>query len=114
MDVPVFNKGFHLYHIKLNVTPIEYETVIMKYTWHKLKGIPFNKNIGYIFKLIYHTKPLYSSDTLIPLYIINICVAYSQIDTDDYHDLSRHVWNIDKEGYAYFDNPITNNRIYIS
>ena len=111
MDVPVFNKGSYLYSVKLNVTLVEYEH-LTKYKWHKLRGRPWNTRLGCIYNYI-SNEPLYCDTNIVPLYWNSVCVAYSHVDPDEYHDLMRHTWNIDKQGYAYFFNPITNTNIFM-
>ena len=111
MDVPVLNKGFYLYSVKINVTKIEYQWII-KHTWHKLRGQPRNYTLGYLFNIISllrnDNEILYCNDkSLIPVYTNNSkCVAYAQIDPEDYDDVIRHKWYINNEGYAQFYNPI--------
>lgn len=110
MDIPVLNKGFYLYSVKLNVTEHEAQW-LLEYNWHKIHGQPKNPSLGYIFNLISlwrnDNEILYFNDkSLIPLYKNSKCVAYAQIDPEDYDDLIRHKWYITNEGYAEFYNPV--------
>ena len=51
MDVPVFNRGAHLYTVKLNVTGSE-AFWILKQKWYKLRGQPMSKEFGNLFDLV--------------------------------------------------------------
>lgn len=118
MNIPVFNKGVYLYTAKLNVTEHEAEW-ILKHKWHKLRGQPWNKHIGYLFNIVSSWRSdneiLFKHDkSLLPIfYRESICVAYSNIDPEYYDDLIRHIWFIDKQGYAVFFNHILKQNIYL-
>jgi len=113
MDLPVFNRGSYLYSVKLNVTPQEYQ-ILSKHTWHKHKGQPRNYKLGYLFNIVSPKPILYTYDmSLIPVHFKSKCVAYAQIDPEYYHDLIRHTWYIDDQGYAFFFNPILKSKIYM-
>lgn len=110
MNVPVLNKGHYIYSTKINVHQHELD-LISKHRWHKLKGRPWNKNLGYIYSIVYELRKhdneiLYIDEKLIPIYYKYICVAYAEVDPIYYSDIMRHTWSINKEGYAYFFNPI--------
>lgn len=112
MNIPVLNKDFYLYSVKLNVTQSEADW-ILKYKWHKLHGQPRNYRLGYLFDLVAswrNTNEIlyYDDKSLIPVYRKSKCVAYAQIDPEDYDDLIRHHWFVTKEGYAEFFNPVLN------
>lgn len=101
------NRGVYLYTAKVNVTPFEAEW-IMKYTWYKLKGKPYNRLLGYLYDIVAELRKddnlIYTSDSLIPLQYRKVCVAYAQVDPSDYHDLIRHKWFITSQGYAQYTN----------
>jgi hypothetical protein len=118
MDVPVLNKGEHLYDAKLNVTVKEHEW-ILKHRWHKLRGQPWNNHLGYLFDIVSSWRKnddetfFFDDDTLLPIHKNSKCVAYSHVDPVHHKDLSRHMWNINKEGYAYFFNQVTKQNVYL-
>jgi hypothetical protein len=109
MDVPVLNKGTHLYTVKLNVTGSESDW-ILKRKWHKLRGQPKSKEFGNLFDLVAAWRipgeVLYHDEGLVPVERNGKCVAYAQVDPEDYHDLMRFKWVVDREGYAQFRNQI--------
>jgi hypothetical protein len=109
MDVPVLNKGTHLYTVKLNVTGPEVDW-ILKRKWHKLRGQPRSKEFGNLFDLVAAWRipgeVLYLDEGLVPVERDGKCVAYAQVDPEDYHDLMRFRWVVDREGYAQFRNQI--------
>ena len=109
MDVPVLNKGAHLYTAKVNVTRPEAEWILER-KWHKLRGQPWSKQFGNLFDIVSAwRKPdeiLYIDEGLVPVCKDGKCVAYAQVDPEDYHDLMRFRWVVDREGYAQFRNEI--------
>jgi len=109
MDVPVLNRGAHLYTVKLNVTGTE-AFWILNQKWHKLRGQPRSKKFGNLFDIVADwRKPgevLYIDEGLVPVERDGRCVAYAQVDPDDYHDLMRFRWSVNEEGYAQFRNKI--------
>ena len=114
MDVPVLNKGAYLYTVKLNVSPPEADWILER-KWHKLRGQPRSKEFGNLFDLVAAwRKPdevLYHAEGLLPVERGGRCVAYAQIDPEDYHDLMRFRWVVDQEGYAQFYNEIMKVRV---
>jgi hypothetical protein len=111
MNIPVLNKGHYLYSTKLNIHPHESD-MLSKHRWHKLRGHPWNKHLGYVYSIVYELRKrdnqiIYIDDeNIIPLYYKSICVAYAEVDSFNYSELMRHTWSINKEGYAEFYNPI--------
>ena len=116
MDVPVFNKGHYLYTVKLNVS-VDEHTMITQYRWFKLHGQPWNKTLGSLFKFVsdiisFDGLILHASTELIPIfYKTGICVAYSQIDHDDYELLSPYKWFVNSQGYAITKGSILMHRL---
>jgi hypothetical protein len=114
MDIPVSNRGRYLYTVKLNVSFGE-AAWILKQNWYKRRGQPWNTRLGNLFDLVAAwRKPgevLYQDERLIPVEKGGVCVAYAQVDTDDYHDLMRFRWYINDEGYAQFRNKIMNQNV---
>lgn len=109
MDIPVLNKGAHLYTAKLNVTPPEADWILER-KWHKLRGQPWSKEFGNLFDLVAAWRNpgevLYLTEGLVPVLRQGRCVAYAQVDAEDHHDLMRFEWTVDHEGYAQFRNRI--------
>jgi len=109
MDVPVLNKGEHLYTVKLNVTWPE-AGWILKHKWHKLRGQPRSREFGNLFDLVAAwRKPnevLYRDVGLVPVERDGKCVAYARVDPEDRDDLMRFRWMVGQEGYAQFRNQI--------
>lgn len=114
MDVPVVNRGAYLYTAKLNVTGPEADW-ILKQKWHKLRGQPMSREFGNLFDLVAAwRKPdevLYHDKGLVPVERGGKCVAYTQVDPEDYHDLMRFAWSVNEEGYAQFHNKIMNMKV---
>jgi hypothetical protein len=115
MDLPILNKGSYLYTAKLNVTFEELEK-LMRVPWYKLKGEPFNYRRGPLFKIIASWRNsdeiLYHDERLIPVYKYGKCVAFAEIETMYYDELSKFKWKI-HEGYAMFFNDIMKMSIYM-
>jgi hypothetical protein len=114
MDVPVLNKGAHLYTAKLNVTAHEAEDVLA-HRWHKLRGQPWSKDFGNLFDIVATWREpgevLYIDEGLVPVERDGRCVAYARVDPEDRHDLMRFRWSVNDEGYAYFHNQIMNMKV---
>jgi hypothetical protein len=54
---------------------------------------------------------LYCDEGLVPVEKDGKCVAYAQVDPDDYADLMRFRWRVNAEGYAEFRNKILNTNV---
>ena len=109
MDIPVLNKGYYLYTVKLNVT-FEEAAWVSTFSWHKLKGQPWNSRLGNLYDIVSSWRSpgqiLYHDPRLVPVEKNDRCVAYAQVDTDDYDDLMRFAWCVNNEGYAQFRNEV--------
>jgi len=114
MDIPVLNKGAYLYTAKLNVTFQEADW-ILKHKWHKLRGQPWSKEFGNLFEVVAAWRNpgevLYHDARLVPVEKYGKCVAYAQVDHEEYDDLMRFGWVVNDEGYAQFRNEIMNMKV---
>ena len=114
MEVPVFSKGSVIYHVLVNVTSDEHDK-ILRYRWYKLRGRPIARGIGDLFRHVANLRLVHENlfPDMLPVEAFGKIVGYALVDGDDMIDLRRHVWSIDKEGYAYFYNSILGRPIYM-
>jgi hypothetical protein len=103
-----------IYSVRVNVTKAEHDALVC-FNWYKLRGQPVAHGIGnlftYIAKLRVTRENLFPD--LMPIEHNGKVVAFADVDDYMVDDLKRHVWRIDREGYAYFFNPVTKRCIYM-
>jgi len=114
MNIPVLSKGVRIYFARVNVTVDEHDA-LMKYKWYKIRGQPVARGIGNLFTYIANLR--LSSENLfpdmIPIEYRGKIVTFADVDDNMVNDIKRHTWKLDKEGYAYFFNPILKRVIYM-
>lgn len=114
MNVSVMSKGLFVYSIRVNVTESEY-TNISRFKWYKIRGQPVARGIGNLFNHIADLRIPCENlfPNLVPVEHRGKVVAFADVDDHLVDELKQHVWRIDREGYAYFFNPVLKHRIYM-
>lgn len=108
------SKGVQVYSVRVNVTKDEHD-ILTRFRWYKLRGQPVAHGIGNIFTYIANLRVPCENlfPGLVPVEHNGKVVAFADVDDCMVDDLKRHVWKIDREGYAYFSNPILKRCIYM-
>lgn len=113
MEVPVESHGKIVYSVLINVTRDEHQ-YILQHKWYKLKGQPFSRKLGYLFRIVKNMRVCNGENlfrNLVPVEYSGVVVTYAKVDEDDILDLKRHKWVLTNEGYAQFWNPIIRTNI---
>jgi hypothetical protein len=108
------SKGVRIYSVRVNVTELEHE-FINRFKWYKLRGQPVAHGIGNLFNHVANLRALGENlfPELVPVQHRGKVVVFADVDDDFVDDLKRHIWRLDREGYAYFLNPILKRGIYM-
>ena len=108
MEVPVESHGKFVYSVLINVTRDEHRSII-QHKWYKLKGQPFSRKLGNLFRIVANMRMCNGENffrDLVPVEHYGVIVTYAKVDEDDISDLKRHRWVLNREGYTQFWNPI--------
>ena len=108
------SKGSFVYSIRVNVTEPEY-TNISRFKWYKIRGQPVARGIGNLFNHVAELRAPCENlfPNLVPVEHHGKVVAFADVDDHLVDEIKRHVWRLDREGYAYFFNPILKRCMYM-
>ena len=114
MNVYVVSKGVPIYSVRVNVTESEH-AYVSGFKWYKIRGQPVARGIGNLFNYVANLRDFGENlfPNLVPVKHRGKVVVFADVDDHLVDDLKRHEWRLDREGYAYFSNPILKHCIYM-